>query len=425
MKIQVHKFGGASVKNAEAFKNVASILKDQTNSVSHFVVLSAMGKTTNAMEMLLDSWIREGKEIVVEYWNAIFSAHLDVLNGLDLSEGEKQLLEEQLEKISAQVSQLLQSDPNPFYGEAYDSLIGFGEYLSTNLLYGYLLSKGFKVILLDARKLIITNDRFRSATVNWDKTFEKLNELKERKELEGYYCILQGFIGSSRDGNPTTLGREGSDYTASIVASGLDAESVTIWKDVPGVMNADPRKFDDAVLLNQISYPEAIALTYYGASVIHPKTVRPLEKNDIPLYVKSFIHPQQEGTRIKGQGISISMPCYILKENVALLRLRNHDMAFVAENHLEFVFKILKENGVTAQLSQNNPFGFIVCIDNDEHRLKRIVNDYKKYFEVSVELPLNLLNIRHCDRPTFIEARKGKKILIEQHVSDTYQFVYR
>ena len=407
--MKVFKFGGASVKDAESVKNVASIISIYEEPI--VVVVSAMNKMTNRFEHLLSCYIK-GDDIQPDL-EIIRSFHDGLLEELH---GKKtHLLDEWYLRLNDALSV-----PPGNYSFDYDRIVSFGELMSTTIIADWLQKKGQKTNFLDARELIITNNHHRRATVNWELTTQRIKSTVQSKEVS----VVQGFIGADENGNTTTLGREGSDYTASVFAHCLDAESVTIWKDVPGILNGDPKVFDNTIQLKQISYREAIELAYFGASVIHPKTIQPVQHKSIPLYIRSFVDPQSEPTSIsKGLDLDPVVPCYIRKTDQALITLATPDLAFIVENHLSLIYQIFHEAGVTVNMMQNSAISTSFCVNNDLQILPAVILKLKDLFQVKFNKGLELLTIRHPDEQSINSLKRNKNVLLEQVTRQTYQMV--
>ena len=390
--MRIFKFGGASVKDAAGVKNVVQVL-DTMGHENTLVVVSAMGKTTNAME-----------ELVAAYFS-------DKKSGLH---------HEALSVLEAEIKGFLAWNKSPNYNFVYDQLVGYGELLSSTILSAFLSVSGVENTWLDVRKCIKTNDQYRDAEVDWAQTAQKTKAAIQKNTL----YVTQGFLGSDHNNFTTTLGREGSDYTAAILAYCLNANSVTIWKDVPGVLNADPRYFNETTLLEKISYTEAIELAFYGASVIHPKTLQPLQRKEIPLNVKSFIDPKAAGTTVgKGVGIQPNVPCFIVKRDQVLLELSSLDFSFIVEDSIGALFKLLHQHSLKVDLIQNSAISFSVCVDNRFNRLDELLPLLQKEFKVICHKGVSLFTIRHFNSEAIESLQKGKAILLEQRAKETLQLV--
>ncbi len=416
--MRIFKFGGASVKDADGVQNLVKVLK-QVGHENTLLVVSAMGKTTNAMEKVVNSYFEDKNALnsavqeVIEYHNTIL---------LDLFQTNKHPVFEKVKVLFDEVQGFLVWNKSPNYNFVYDQVVGYGELVSTTILSAYLNKEGIKNSWLDVRDFIKTDNNYRDAMVNWEKTQERISEGVDK----GKFYISQGFLGSDDNNFTTTLGREGSDYTAAIFAYCLNANSVTIWKDVPGVLNADPRYFNEAQLLNKISYREAIELAFYGASVIHPKTLQPLQRKEIPLLVKSFINPEGAGTTVgKGTTLEPLVPCYIMKKDQVLMRLSSLDFSFIVENSISELFKMLHDHKMKVDLIQNSAISFSVCVDNKFGRLQELLNLLKSRFNVDCYEGVSLYTIRHFNNDAITSLQKGKEILLEQRANETVQLVVR
>ena len=415
--MKVFKFGGASVKDALGVKNLLSVIK----TVGHkdtLVVVSAMGKTTNALEKITDDYFKE-KDKTPEGIYQLKEFHLNIIN--DLFEKNSFEIEKRIHEIFDELISFLNSNKSPNYSFVYDQVVSYGEIISTKIIHHFIEFSGIDNFWLDSRNCIKTDDYYRAANLNWELTQKNIKQEVEKDSL----IITQGFIGSNSNNFTTTLGREGSDYSAAIFAYALNATSVTIWKDVPGVLNGDPRVFQNTQLLNQISYREAIELAFYGASVIHPKTLQPLQRKEIPLYVKSFENPIKPGTAVsKGKTIEPNIPCYIVKKNQVLLRLSSIDFSFIVEENISYIFSMLHEYQMPVELIQNSAISFSVCVNNKYKRLEELVLVLRSKFNVEVIENVDLYTIRHFDKNAskFIHSFK-KPILLEQRTQETAQFL--
>ncbi len=416
--MRIFKFGGASVKDAEGVKNVVNVLH-QVGYENTLLVVSAMGKTTNAMETVINNYFSD-KTTVSYAIQEVLKYHNDIL--MDLFENDKHPIFKQVKSLFEEVQGFLAWNKSPKYSFVYDQVIGYGELVSSTILSAYLNKVGIENIWLDVRNFIKTDDNYRDATVNWEKTQESISKGINKNKLN----ITQGFIGSDDNNFTTTLGREGSDYSAAILAYCLNASDVTIWKDVPGVLNADPRYFEKAQLLNQISYLEAIELAFYGASVIHPKTLQPLQRKEIPLHVKSFIAPKDPGTTVgKGKGIEPNVPCFIVKKNQVLMKLSSLDFSFIVEDNISELFKLLHDYKMKVDLIQNSAISFSVCVDNKFGRLNELLETLKGKFKVQHHEGVSLYTIRHFDAEAINSLQNGKEILLEQRGKETVQLVVK
>lgn len=414
--MRIFKFGGASVKDADGIKNVLDVLQ-KVGFEDVLLVVSAMGKTTNAMEIVIKNYFEKS--------NGLLSAIQDVKKHhnqilLDLFDNEDDDVFFAVNSLFADLEYFLRSNKSPNYNFVYDQVVSYGELISTTIISHYFNFRGLKNHWLDVREFIKTDSTYRDAEVNWEATQKNISKNIKKKSLN----ITQGFIGSDENGFTTTLGREGSDYTAAIFAYCLNAESVTIWKDVPGVMNADPRYFENAVLLNQISYREAIELAFYGATVIHPKTLQPLQKKEIPLFVKSFLNPQLPGTSVsKGADLEPKTPCYILKKDQLLISLSSIDFSFIMEENISEIFALLHQFNIKVSLIQNTAISFSVCIEDKFGNFNELKTILSKKFKVSYNEKVSLFTIRHFTKEAAEMVEKDKTVLLKQISRETMQVV--
>ena len=416
--MRVFKFGGASVKDAAGVKNVVKVLKEVGHKDT-LLVISAMGKTTNAMEAIVDAYFND-KNKIDSLIKSVADKHKHIINELFEIKNK-----EILNKVNALVEEFrgfLMWNKSPKYAFVYDQVVGYGELLSTTIVSAYLNEVGLDNHWLDVRELIKTNNSYRDAQVNWHSTENAVQQKVNIGELN----ITQGFLGSDENNFTTTLGREGSDYTAAILAYCLDGDSVTIWKDVPGVLNADPRHFEETELLNEISYREAIELAFYGASVIHPKTLQPLQGKEIPLHVKSFLNPKENGTTVgKGTKISPDIPCFIVKKDQVLLKLSSLDFSFIVEENMSEIFKLFHEYKLKVDLIQNSAISFSVCLDNKFGGLKEILPALEQKFKVTCHKNVSLYTIRHFNEDSVEKVLNGYSVLVEQRGKETIQLVVK
>ena len=414
--MRIFKFGGASVKDAEGIRNVHNVLQT-VGFEDVLLVVSAMGKTTNALEVVLNNYFDKSPELqssiqeVKKYHNQIL---------LDLFEDDKNAVFKDVNSLFAELDHFVSQNKSPNYNFVYDQIVSFGELISTTIISHYMGFTGIKTQWIDVRTLIKTDANYRDANVNWDTTQKLISKTVKKKILN----VTQGFLGSDENNFTTTLGREGSDYTAAIFAYCLNAESVTIWKDVPGVMNADPRYFENAKLLNQISYREAIELAFYGATVIHPKTLQPLQKKEIPLFVKSFINPTLPGTSVsKGADLDPHLPCFILKKNQLLLSLSSIDFSFIMEENISEIFSLLHDYKMKVSLIQNSAISFSVCIDDKFGNFNTLKSILSKKFKISHNENVSLFTIRHFDEKAAQIVEKNKVVLLKQVSRETMQII--
>ncbi len=415
--MRVFKFGGASVKDAKGVKNLYKVLK-YTGYKDTIIVVSAMGKMTNSFEKLVDLYF-ENRIKIGMHLNLIKNFHQKIIDGLFFNYHEA--VYSDVKKIFSDLHKFLKKTNFQNYSFVYDQIVSYGEILSTTIIFNYLKNKGLDISFIDARNCIITDNNYRDSNLDWNLTVKKINiEIEKGKSY-----ITQGFISSDNKGNTTTLGREGSDYSASIFAYSLNANDVTIWKDVPGVLNADPRFFSDTTLLTNISYSEAIELAFYGASVIHPKTLQPLQRKNIPLYVKSFLNPKMDGTTVsKGVKIKPLIPCFILKPNQTLLKLSSLDFSFIVEKNISQIFELLHKYQMKVDMIQNSAISFSVCVNNKFGRLDDLVKNLNTKFKVDVNENVDLYTVRHFNQKSIDKIKNnGKKILLEQRANQIVQFV--
>ncbi|EAR13366.1 aspartate kinase III [Polaribacter irgensii 23-P] len=415
LKMKIFKFGGASIKDAAGVKNVITILQSEgiENTV---VVISAMGKITNAFEAVIDAYYYKTDQLS-EKLGFIEAFHKTIIN--DLFDKNDPIYKE-IDILLGELSWFLARNTSQRYNYVYDQIICFGELLSTRIVSAYLTKIGIENNWFDVRNYIKTDSNYRDAKVDWALTQDIISKKLDASKLN----ITQGFIAANDTENTTTLGREGSDYTAGIFAYCLDAESVTIWKDVSGVLNADPRVFEETTLLEQISYEEAIEMAFYGASVIHPKTLQPLERNDIPLLVRSFINPKEMGTRVsKGVRLVPHIPCFIVKKDQILVSISALDFSFMVENNISYIFQKLHEYQLKVNVIQNSAISFSVCIDNKFKNFDAFHDALKKEFKIEVQQGVDLYTVRHFNENAvaLIEA-KGTSLLTQVN-KETIQIV--
>jgi aspartate kinase len=414
--MRIFKFGGASVKDAAGIKNVYDVLQ-KVGYEDVLLVVSAMGKTTNALEIVVKDYFEKSPSLqssiqeVKKYHNQIL---------LDLFEEDKNEVFQAVNTLFADLDYFLSHNKSPNYNFVYDQIVSYGELISTTILSHFMNYKNIKTQWIDVRNFIKTDATYRDAEVDWELTQKTISKNVKRKVLN----ITQGFLGSDENGFTTTLGREGSDYTAAIFAYCLNAESVTIWKDVPGVMNADPRYFENASLLNQISYREAIELAFYGASVIHPKTLQPLQKKEIPLYVKSFLEPLLPGTSVsKGVDLEPHLPCFIVKKNQLLVSLSSIDFSFIMEENISEIFGLLHRFKIKVSLIQNSAISFSVCIEDKFGNFNELKTILSKKFKVSYNENVSLYTIRHFNEKAAQMVEENKIVLLKQVSRETMQIV--
>lgn len=417
--MQVFKFGGASVKDASAVKNVAEVLKKHALKPT-VVVISAMGKTTNNLEELVNSYFykKGNSEQVLQ---KIKDYHFGILNELFSNRNHPVFTE--LENTFVELNWIIEDEPTAAYNQEYDQIVSMGELISTKIVSAYLNETGIKNKWMDARGIIQTDNTYREGKVNYDLS-QILVKTQLLPQLDlNKIIITQGFIGGTSENFTTTLGREGSDYTAALIAYFTDAESVTIWKDVDGVLNADPKWFKNTKKIDELSYYDAIELTYYGATVIHPKTIKPLQNKNIPLYVKSFLNPEKSGTVIHDGGKRLPIPGYIFKVDQILISIQPKDFSFIAEDNLSSIFELFSKFGVKIHVMQNSAINFSVCTDNDPQKTLPLIEELQKQYKVLYNTGLELLTIRNYDQPTIDKLIENKSILLELKSRNTVQLV--
>lgn len=412
--MRIFKFGGASVKDPNGVKNVARVLQHEgTENV--LVVISAMGKMTNAFEHIVNSYFYK-KDDLKDALGFVENFHQDMMNGLFNREHQ---IYHKVNLLLGELSGFMAQNTSNDYNYVYDQMVGFGELLSTTIVSAYLSEIGIHNQWLDVREFIKTDTNYRGAKINWELTKSLIRENVNTSQLN----ITQGFLGSS-DSETTTLGREGSDFTAGIFAYCLDAASVTIWKDVDGVLNADPRVFTETELLQEISYTEAIEMAFYGASVIHPKTIQPLEQKNIPLFVRSFDDVHKKGTCVgRGKKITPEVPCFIVKKNQILVSISAKDFSFMVEHNISDVFKKLHEYKLKVNLIQNSAISFSVCIEDKYDRFDAFLNELQTDFNIKSYKNVTLYTIRHFNDSAIKAIQKRGKSIIRQINTETAQLV--
>lgn len=418
--MKVFKFGGASLKDAAGVKNVASILQ-RYKTESLVIIVSAMGKTTNALEAVIDAHVKQtGK--AQELYHKLKEHHYAIMREL-FDEGDEVF--SHVNDTFVEGEWVLEDKPSDNYDYQYDQIVCVGELVSSKVVAAYLNKIGLLTHWLDARDVVATDNTYREGWVIWDKT--KASAQKHVLPLleKGGFVLTQGFIGSTSENFTTTLGREGSDYSAAIFSFCLDAESMSIWKDVPGVLNADPRLFENVIKLDRLSYKEAIEMTYYGAQVIHPKTIKPLQNKNIPLYVKSFLDPDAPGTEISSDTEDTYPPIIVVEKNQSLLHISTTDYSFVAEHHMARLFAKLAELRLFVNSMQNTAISFTICVPNIPDRLDKFIKDISDEFRVKKEDGLELITIRHYNEDTITNLKKGRMVLFEERIRNTLQMVVR
>jgi aspartate kinase len=420
--MKVFKFGGASINSTERIKNTGNIIASFKGE-KLLIIISAMGKTTNALEKVVDAFFDGKKEEALQLFERVKELHLNTLKYLITVNW--QLAENQLKDFFTEVEWLLHDKPVRDYDYYYDQIVCCGELLSTSLVSIYLNEAGIKNKWVDVRDIVRTDDNFRDAYINWDMTQQKVKTDIKPLFNDLDIVITQGFIGATDENESTTLGREGSDFSAAIFANILDAESQTIWKDVEGVMNADPKEFPDAVILDALSYREVVEMAYYGAQVIHPKTIKPLENKNIPLRVRCFIKPELAGTVISNKPVHHLPPVIVLKKDQVLMELSSKDFSFVEEKPLGLLHEMFATIKIRPNLSQNGAISLLCCLDNKAEKIEKLALAASEVFDVQIEKNLTLLTIRHYTEEKIRELTKGKTIVLEQKTTETIQVLMR
>ena len=415
--MKVFKFGGASIKDYKSIIRLSRIIRKE-NHDRMIIIVSAMGKTTNSMEKLVLSYLNSSKNFK-DKLELIKNFHLDIIKNLFKKNNSS--ITNIVQAVFDEIDKFLKTNKETDYNLIYDQIVSYGEILSSIIISKYLNFIGLKSKWVDARYCIVTDEYYRDANVDLERTSKSLKKNIRGKGL----FVSQGFIGSNKKSYTTTLGREGSDYSAAIFAHALDAESVTIWKDVRGVLNADPRYFNKTKLLNKISYEEAIELAFYGASVIHPKTLQPLKKKSIPLFVKSFLSPSREGTLISKKDYKVrNIPSHIVKWNRVLLKISSKDFSFIVEKKISLIFSMLSKYKMKVELIQNSAISFSVVLNNKYQRLDELLKELRENFKVSVDKEVSLFTIRHFNRNSLKHIKKlNHNILLEQRTYETLQLV--
>lgn len=416
----VFKFGGASVKNADAVNNVGKVLERYPDD-QIAIVISAMGKTTNALEVVTDHYFHKRAKEMKKSFDDLKKYHTDIVQKLfkDPVHDIYREIEELFEEIRLRLSK-----PHTLnYDFDYDQIVSYGEILSTLIISTWLNDAGFKNRWMDIRKYLKSDNNYREARIDWELSTKLIRHEFHFRDTRLY--VTQGFIASTINDMTTTLGREGSDFTAAILAHILKADNVTIWKDVPGVLNADPKWFDDTIRLEKISYLDAIELAYYGATVIHPKTIKPLQNRNIDLYVKSFLEPDKEGTLVGNLHYEKLIPSFIFKMQQVLIRISPLDFSFIAENNLQVIFGHLSKYGIRINLMQNSAVSFQICITNNKKKVRDLIDDLEQDFRVSYETGLELITIRYYDESTIDRVMINKELILEQRYKQNIQLVVR
>lgn len=418
--MKVFKFGGASVKHADAVRNVAEVLK-LYNGEQLLIVVSAMGKTTNALEQLAKAYYNKEKQ-KYKLYEEIKAFHDEVIAGL-LRNRQSHAYDD-IENLFIELECLIETKPEGSFDYNYDQIVSYGEIFSSRIVSTFLNEAGIGNRWMDAQNFIRTDSNYREGKVDWEQTSGMIGK-KLKPIVKKQMVVTQGFIGRSKEHTTVTLGREGSDYSAAIFAYGLGAKEVTIWKDVDGVMNADPKKFADAVKLDELSYSHAIELAYYGATVIHPKTIQPLQSKNIPLYVKSFIKPKGKGTLVANKSKEKHIPTFIVKSDQVLLSIASRDFSFIVEDNLSKIFELFAKHNVKMNLMQNSAISFSACVDDSGDALEALKTALGEFYNVRSNSGVELLTVTHYEDRAIAPLLKGKEVLLEQRTRATVQFVLK
>ncbi|GAA4792423.1 aspartate kinase [Olivibacter ginsenosidimutans] len=416
--MQVYKFGGASVKDAEGVRNVARIV-EQSKDQPLLIVVSAMGKTTNLLEKLTKAYFNQEPE-AVSYFEEAKRFHEEILN--QLFEDTSHPIFDQVANLFVEIDWIIEEEPQDTYDYLFDQIVSIGELVSSRIIEAYLGISGLPSQWIDARNYIHTDNNFREANVNWEKTAESIHASIPAL-LGKSILVTQGFIGSTSENFTTTLGREGSDYTAAIFASCLNADLVTIWKDVPGVLNADPKWFDATELIPELSYLDAIELTYYGATVIHPKTIKPLQNKGITLAVRSFVDLNQHGTIIKKTNTTLPVSSFIFKVNQVLISILPKDFSFIVEDNFSHIFNVFAKHKLKINMMHNSAVSFSVSVDYDEKNIVSLIKELKQQYDVEFKRDLELVTIRHYNAQTIARVLINKEVIMQLQDNYTCQML--
>lgn len=416
--MKVFKFGGASVNNVERIKNVGHILKFWPNE-KIMVIISAMGKTTNALEKVVDAFFAGKKEEALQLFEQVKQQHLTTAKYLLVT--NYLACEKQMKDFFTEAEWLLHDKPVRDYDYYYDQVVSVGELLSTSIVSAYLNEAGIDNTWVDVRDIFRTDDDFRDAEIDWEFTNSRVQGAVVPLFNEANIVLTQGFIGATDENESTTLGREGSDYSAAVFANMLDAEHLTIWKDVDSVMNADPKQFRDVIPIPELNYSEVIEMAYYGAQVIHPKTIKPLQNKKIPLIVKSFIDPSLPGTIIHNKPVHHLPPIIVLKEKQVMLEMSSKDFSFVGEHHVGHLYHLFEKFHLKPNLTQNGAISFVCVLDDWPEKIETLAIEASSFLDVQLSKGLSLLTIRHFTKEIFETLTKEKSILLRQQTPDTIQ----
>ncbi len=417
--MKVFKFGGASVKDPDSIKNVATILQRFANEKA-VIVVSAMGKSTNALENVVNAYYKK-TGTATELLDKVKTMHYEIMQSLFKPNNE---IFAHINDLFVEIEWVLEDEPEETYDYIYDQIVSIGEFLSTKIVAAYLNEIGVPTTWIDARDVILTDNTYREARVNWKETEQKMLAKIPPLANNGF-VVTQGFVGGTSENFTTTLGREGSDFTAAIFAFCLNAKSMSIWKDVPGILTGDPRLFKNVTKIDRLSYREAIEMTYYGAKVIHPKTIKPLQNKNITLYVKSFKDPDGAGTIISSAIEDYYPPVVVVEKNQALLHISTRNFSFVAEDNLSHIFSLFAKHRNKVNMMQNTAISFSVCVDNLPERILPLLEDLKENFKVVIDENLELITVRHYKEEVLTTLKTGKIVLLEERIRNTTQMVVK
>jgi len=420
--MKVFKFGGASVNSVDRIKNAAAILGHYPGE-ELVIIISAMGKTTNALEKVVEAFYAGKKDEAIQLFEQVKQQHVTTAKYLLVTHWEQCV--QQLKDFFTEVEWLLHDKPAREYDYYYDQVVCVGELLSTAIISHYLNETGIRNKWIDVRDIIRTDDNFRDANIDWEFTQERVDKIVKPIFNETSIVLTQGFIGATDENESTTLGREGSDYTAAVFANMLEAVDQTIWKDVEGVMNADPKQFPDAELIAELNYDEVIEMAYYGAQVIHPKTIKPLQNKGIPLHVKCFLDPSLPGTIIHDQGLKNLPPIIVIKQNQVLMHLHSRDFSFVGEKPVASLYHLFEEIRIRPNLMQSGAVSLQICFDDKTEKLEKLAISASETFDVQLEKDLSLLTIRHYKEDLLNRLTAGKMIVLRQQSPETVQVLMK
>jgi aspartate kinase len=419
---KVFKFGGASAASIERIQKLPGILRSYGED-NILVVISAMGKTTNALEKVVEAFYSGHREEALQLFQQVKDSHLTTAKYLLVS--NYLAAEAQLKDFFTEVEWLLHDKPVRDYDYYYDQVVCVGELLSTSIISAYLAESGIDNQWVDVRDIFRTDDNFRDAAIDWSFTQTRVQTEVLPLFSETRLVITQGFIGSTSENESTTLGREGSDYTAAVFANMLDAGSLTIWKDVEGVMNADPKQFPDAQFISELGYDEVIEMAYYGAQVIHPKTIKPLQNKGIPLYVKCFLDPALPGTVINSHTAKDLPPIIVLKQGQVMVHLHTKDFSFVGEKGTAALYQLFEELRIKPNLMQSGAVSLQVCLDDRADKIEKLALTAADLFDVQLEKGLTLLTIRHYNAEVLEKLTEGRMVVLRQQTPETVQVLMR